>query len=91
MTFSPENLEIWVSWREYSHPIQAATYPPFTKGTYILSRPGLVRYVNQLQLPIDVHRPGGCPPCGRGQLDPTHHLLGQLRPLGPLPRGPLGV
>ena len=34
MAFSPENLEIWVDSREYSRPIQTATYPPFTKGTY---------------------------------------------------------
>ena len=26
-------LEIWVKSRKYSHPIQTATYPPFTKGT----------------------------------------------------------
>ena len=47
--------------------------------------------VNQSLLSDDIHRPGGCLPRGRGQLDPTHHLLGQFRPLGPLPRGPLGV
>ena len=47
--------------------------------------------VTQPQLTVDVHRPGRCLPRGRGQLDPTHHLLGQLRPLGPLPGGPLGV
>ena len=47
--------------------------------------------VNQPHLPVDVHRPGRCLPRGRGQLDPTHHLLGQLRALGPLPGGPLGV
>ena len=34
MALSSENLEIWVNWREYSRPIQTATYPPFTKGTY---------------------------------------------------------
>ena len=34
MAFSPENLKIWVDAREYSRPIQTATYPPFTKGTY---------------------------------------------------------
>ena len=35
MAFSPQNLEISVDSREYSHPIQTATYPPFTKGTCI--------------------------------------------------------
>ena len=33
MAFSPENLEIWVTSREYSGPIETAAYPPFTKGT----------------------------------------------------------
>ena len=33
MGFPPENLEIRVDSREYSRPIQTATYPPFTKGT----------------------------------------------------------
>ena len=33
MAFPPESLEIWVDTREYSHPIETATYPPFTKGT----------------------------------------------------------
>ena len=33
MAFSSEFLEIQVSAREYSHPIQTATYSPFTKGT----------------------------------------------------------
>ena len=47
--------------------------------------------VNQPLLPVDIHRPGGCLPRGWGQLDPTHHFLGQFRLLGPLPRGPLGV
>ena len=47
--------------------------------------------VNQSLLPVTVQRPGGCLPRGWGQLDPTCHLLGQFRPLGPLPHGPLGV
>ena len=33
MAFPPEDLKIWVNSREYSCIIQAATYPPFTKGT----------------------------------------------------------
>ena len=33
MAFSPDNLKFWVDSREYSRPIQKATYPPFTKGT----------------------------------------------------------
>ena len=37
MVFSPENLEIWVDSREYSRPIQTATYPPFTKGTHSIT------------------------------------------------------
>ena len=35
MAFSPENLKIWVNSREIHAFIQAATYPPFTKGTYL--------------------------------------------------------
>ena len=31
--FSPKNLKIWVDSREYSRPIQTATYPPFMKDT----------------------------------------------------------
>ena len=30
----PKNLEIRVDSREFSRPIQTATYPPFTKGTW---------------------------------------------------------
>ena len=55
------------------------------------SSPGGLGAANQPHLPVANKRPGGCLPRGRGQLDPTHHLLGQLRPLGPDPRGPLGV
>ena len=36
MAFPPENLEIWVNSRKYSRRIQTATYPPFTKGTFLL-------------------------------------------------------
>ena len=36
MAFSPENPKIWVDSREYSHPIQTATYPPFTKRRELL-------------------------------------------------------
>ena len=36
MAYSPENLEFWVNSREYSRPIQRASYPPFKKGTSIL-------------------------------------------------------
>ena len=35
MAFSPENLKIWVNSREIHAFIQTATYPPFTKGTYV--------------------------------------------------------
>ena len=57
--------------------------------TYILSRLGMVRSINRT-FPLTFN-PGRCLPRGQGQLDPTHHLLGQLRALGPLPSGPLGV
>ena len=86
-------------WKELVAPVQLDEVLPKATGIswpfaslvrYILSPAGLGA-VNQPQPPIDVHRPGGCLPRGRGRLDPTHHLLGQLRPLGPLPRGPLGV
>ena len=46
MAFSSENLEIWVDSREYSHPIQTATYPPFTKGTQFRNRWGYGAYVH---------------------------------------------
>ena len=36
MAFSPETLKCWVDSREYSRPIQTATYPPFTNGTILL-------------------------------------------------------
>ena len=64
------------------------SWPLTSRVKCILSRLGAVK---RPLLPVDVHRPGGCLPRGRGQLDSTHHLLGQLRPLGRLPRGPLGV
>ena len=84
-------------WKESVAPVQlddpVATVLP--KALHLMGRihslPVGLGAVNQPQLPVDVHRPGRCLPRGRGQLDPTHHLLGQLRPLGPLPRGPLGV
>ena len=37
MAFSPENLKIWVNSREIHAFIQTATYPPFTKGTALVS------------------------------------------------------
>ena len=90
-------------WKELVAPVQldepvatvlpkatAISWPFASWVTYILSRHGLGA-VNQPHLPVNVHRPGRCLPRGRGLLDPTHHLLGQLPPLGPLPRGPLGV
>ena len=43
--------------------------------------------VNQPQLLIGVQCPERCLPRGRGQLDPTNHLLGQLLLLGLLPAG----
>ena len=53
--------------------------------------PARLSEVNQPHLPVDVHRPGGMPTPWPGAIGPTHHLLGQFQPLGPLPRGPLGV
>ena len=50
MAFPPENLEIWVDSREYSHPIQTATYPPFTKGTWLPPIPQLVGFCTGLLL-----------------------------------------
>ena len=64
-----------------SHGLMGQVHPPLA---------GLCA-ANQALLPVDIHCPGGCLARGRGQLDPTHHLLGQLRPLGLLPGGPLGV
>ena len=89
-------------WQELVAPVQlddpVATVLPKATGiswpfasSHIHSLPAGLGAVNQPQLPVDVHCPGGCLPRGRGQLDPTHHLLGQLRPLGTLPCGPLGV
>ena len=45
MVYSPGNLEIWVDSREYSRPIQTATYPPFTKGTWEHTRESLWCYI----------------------------------------------
>ena len=38
MVFSSKNLKLLVISREYSHLIQTATYPPFTKGTMCMMR-----------------------------------------------------
>ena len=44
---------------------------------YILSRPGLVRSINR-SYPLTFIVRGDAYPVARGQLDPTHHLLGQF-------------
>ena len=64
---------------------------PFRLMGHIHPLPAGLGAVNQPHLPVDVHRPGRCLPHGRRELNPTHHLLGGLRALGPLPSGPLGV
>ena len=87
-------------WKELVAPVEldppVATVLPKATGIswpfaswikYILSWPGLVRSINR-SFPLTFIVRGDA---YRGQLAPTHHLLGQLRPLGPLPRGPLGV
>ena len=51
MAFSPENLDIGVDSREHSRPIQAATYPPFTKGTYLPGARQVLDVVGVLQAP----------------------------------------
>ena len=71
-------------------PATGISWPFASWVTYILSRPGLVRSINR-NFPLTFIVRGGWLPPGQGQMDPAHHLLGQLRPLGPLPRGPLGV
>ena len=38
MAFPPENLKIWVNSREIHAFIQTATYPPFTKDTFLPHR-----------------------------------------------------
>ena len=66
------------------------SWPFASRVKYIPSRPGLVRSIKG-NYPLTLIVQEKCLPRGRGQLDPTHHVLGQLQPFGPLPRGPLGV